>query len=81
MTPEPVTDLYTIVSVGIAQQLLQTSTVQKFFDENLACAMLRNANALRERLIEIRQYSVICTFSITLELNFCTESAQTFPVN
>lgn len=54
MTPEPVTDLYAIISVRIAQQLLQTSTVQKFFDENLACTMLRNANALRERLIKIR---------------------------
>ena len=59
-TPYTVTDLNTVISVRISQQLLQTSAVQKFLNENLTCAMLCNANALCDRVSEGH---TICTMT------------------
>ena len=81
------TCLDTVVAIGIPEELLEARAVEEFADQHLARVVLRNADALRnearsdETEIDALPKRHLRTFSITFELNFCTESAQTLPVN
>ena len=78
--------LHTVVAVRVTEQLLQTCTVEQFADEHLPRGVFRDADALCIVLTvsvvrDQRTSRPRRTFSITFELNFCTERAQTLPVN
>jgi hypothetical protein len=46
---EDPTYLDTVVAVRVPQQLLESSTVEQLLDKHLACAVLSNTNALRQK--------------------------------
>lgn len=45
-----ITHLDTVISVGVAQQLLKTRVIQQFFNEHLPCAMFGDPDALENML-------------------------------
>jgi hypothetical protein len=74
--------LDTVISVRVSQQFLKPRPIQQLFNDHLSGILLCNANALKILFSnENRTRIVLLTFSMTLELNFCTERAQIFPVN
>ncbi len=76
-----------VVGERVSEELFQTESVEEFSDEDFAELRVGDSDALsekrdvRKRTMSLLNQDAQLTFSITLELNFCTDKAQTFPMN
>ncbi len=75
--------LHAIVAIRVAEKLFKSCTVEKLLDQHFACVVFSNANTLKNGSECIRAHAsrTTRTFSMTLELNFWTDKAQTLPAN